>query len=81
MGANQLSADEFAGKVAPIIYSLASEGLNLNQIAKGLNKANMLTTRGRADSLAPLCLNIDVASTDEGIDKIHTRSQGWCLAV
>jgi len=51
--ARQKKADEFAEKVTPIIKDHVSEGLSLNQIARELNKANILTARGKAGSWTP----------------------------
>ncbi len=51
--ARQKKADAFAEKVAPIINGHVNDGLSLNMIARELNKANILTARGKAGSWTP----------------------------
>ncbi|MCP3176103.1 recombinase family protein [Desulfuromonas sp. KJ2020] len=51
--ARKQKADEFAEKVAPIINGYINDGLSLNQIARELNKDNILTARGKAGSWTP----------------------------
>lgn len=51
--ARQEKADAFAAKVAPIITGYVAEGMSLNQIARELNKASILTARGKAGSWTP----------------------------
>jgi DNA invertase Pin-like site-specific DNA recombinase len=51
--ARKQKADEFAEKVAPIINGHVNDGLSLNQIARELNKDNILTARGKSGSWTP----------------------------
>lgn len=46
-------ADAFAIRVLPIINSYMSDGQNLSQVARSLNKANVLTARGKAGTWTP----------------------------
>lgn len=46
-------ADEFAGKLTPIIAEYQEQGLSLNQIAKKLNEAGVLTARGKVGGWTP----------------------------
>ncbi len=46
-------ADEFAGKVIPIIVDYQQQGFSLNQIAKELNKKGVLTARGKSGAWTP----------------------------
>ena len=46
-------ADDFAGKVTPMITEYQEQGLSLNQIAKTLNEKGVLTARGKAGGWTP----------------------------
>jgi DNA invertase Pin-like site-specific DNA recombinase len=49
----QEKANKFASEAVPTIMSYSDEGMSLNQIAKELNKANILTARGKVGSWTP----------------------------
>jgi DNA invertase Pin-like site-specific DNA recombinase len=49
----QNKADEFASKVAPMILNYITEGVSFNQIARELNKAGILTARGKVGAWTP----------------------------
>lgn len=51
--AKKVKANAFALRVTPIIEQLQAEGQNLSQVAKSLNKANILTARGKVGTWTP----------------------------
>jgi DNA invertase Pin-like site-specific DNA recombinase len=51
--ARQNKADDFAGKVSPMIQEHRELGLNLHQIARELNQAHVLTASGNLGSWTP----------------------------
>lgn len=46
-------ADVFAMRLKPVIEQYQTEGLNLTQIARALNNANILTARGKTGTWTP----------------------------
>jgi DNA invertase Pin-like site-specific DNA recombinase len=46
-------ADEFANNLSPIIQGYTDKGMSLNQIARELNRTNILTARGKQGSWTP----------------------------
>lgn len=51
--ARQIKADKFAKNLSPIVHGYVEKGMSLNQIAKELNNANILTPRGKTGSWTP----------------------------
>ncbi|MEI6828002.1 MAG: recombinase family protein [Desulfuromonadales bacterium] len=51
--ARVLKADSFAVETAPTIKNYLEQGMSLNQIARELNKANILTARGKVGAWTP----------------------------
>lgn len=54
-------ANEFAVKVSPVIKDFAGKGLSLNQIARELNKRDILTARGKIGSWTPTAVKNVIA--------------------
>lgn len=57
----QRKANEFAVKVSSIIHEFAVKGLSLNQIARELNKSEILTARGKIGSWTPTAVKNVIA--------------------
>lgn len=51
--AKKAKADTFAAETSPAINGYLEQGLSLNQIARELNKANILTARGKVGGWTP----------------------------
>lgn len=59
--ARQNKADEFAAKVSPIIQEFVGNDLSLNQIARELNKRDILTARGQIGRWTPTAVKNVIA--------------------
>lgn len=49
----QEKANSFASETIPIVRNYVAQGMSLNQIARELNKTNILTARGKTGSWTP----------------------------
>jgi DNA invertase Pin-like site-specific DNA recombinase len=58
-------ADDFAGKVIPIIAEYQEQGLSLNQIARKLNESGVLTARGKVGGWTPTAVKNALARANE----------------